>query len=688
MPASVTPAERARELRAQLDHHNYQYHVLDAPEVSDAEYDRLLHELKALEEQYPDLITPDSPTQRVGGTPVSGLAAVVHTTPMLSLENAFTEEDLINFDRRVRERLDDVASVEYAAEPKLDGLAVSFRYEAGRLVQAATRGDGTRGEDVTHNVRTIKAVPVSLRGSPPQLLEVRGEVFMTIAGFKAMNERALAAGEKVFVNPRNAAAGSLRQLDPRLTGSRPLDVFFYSVGETRGWKLPAKHSESLEQLREWGLKISPLVRVVEGAEGCLAYYRDIGEQRAKLKYEIDGVVYKVNRLALQRELGFVARAPRWAIAHKFPAHEENTIIRDVEFQVGRTGALTPVARLEPVFVGGVTVSNATLHNMDEVRRKDVRIGDTVVIRRAGDVIPEIVKVIVERRPASARMVELPAKCPVCGSDVEQVEGEAVARCSGGLFCAAQRKEALRHFASRRALDIEGLGSKIIDQLVDSGQVHTPADLYRLTLDQLANLERMAEKSAANLLAALEGSKTTTLARFLYALGIRDVGEATAAALAAHFGTIEALQDATEETIQEVPDVGPVVAAHVWHFFQQAQNRAVIDELRKRGVNWPAQARRATATEGALSGKTFVLTGTLDSMSRDQASDRITALGGKVSGSVSKKTTYVVAGAEAGSKLQKAQELGVEVLDEQGLLELLATGHRLQATGKTGGESDS
>lgn len=670
MPASVTPAERARELRAQLDHHNYQYHVLDAPEVSDAEYDRLLHELKALEEQYPDLITPDSPTQRVGGTPVSGLAAVVHTTPMLSLENAFTEEDLINFDRRVRERLDDVASVEYAAEPKLDGLAVSFRYEAGRLVQAATRGDGTRGEDVTHNVRTIKAVPVSLRGSPPQLLEVRGEVFMTIAGFKAMNERALAAGEKVFVNPRNAAAGSLRQLDPRLTGSRPLDVFFYSVGETRGWKLPAKHSESLEQLREWGLKISPLVRVVEGAEGCLAYYRDIGEQRAKLKYEIDGVVYKVNRLALQRELGFVARAPRWAIAHKFPAHEENTIIRDVEFQVGRTGALTPVARLEPVFVGGVTVSNATLHNMDEVRRKDVRIGDTVVIRRAGDVIPEIVKVIVERRPASARMVELPAKCPVCGSDVEQVEGEAVARCSGGLFCAAQRKEALRHFASRRALDIEGLGSKIIDQLVDSGQVHTPADLYRLTLDQLANLERMAEKSAANLLAALEGSKTTTLARFLYALGIRDVGEATAAALAAHFGTIEALQDATEETIQEVPDVGPVVAAHVWHFFQQAQNRAVIDELRKRGVNWPAQARRATATEGALSGKTFVLTGTLDSMSRDQASDRITALGGKVSGSVSKKTTYVVAGAEAGSKLQKAQELGVEVLDEQGLLELL------------------
>lgn len=677
MPASVTPARRARELRAQLDHHNYQYHVLDAPEVSDAEYDRLMLELKALEAQHPQLATPDSPTQRVGAAPVGELAEVVHSTPMLSLDNAFTEEDLLNFDRRVRERLDDVESVEYAAEPKLDGLAVSFRYEAGRLVQAATRGDGMRGEDVTHNVRTIKAVPVRLRGSPPPLLEVRGEVFMLIAGFKAMNERALAAGEKVFVNPRNAAAGSLRQLDPRLTASRPLDVFFYGIGETRGWKLPSRHSESLQQLREWGFRVSPLLRVVAGAAGCLEYYRDIGAQRAKLKYEIDGVVYKVNRFAQQRDLGFVARAPRWAIAHKFPAHEENTSVRGVEFQVGRTGALTPVARLEPVFVGGVTVSNATLHNMDEVRRKDVRIGDTVVIRRAGDVIPEIVKVILEKRPDSARLVELPAKCPVCGSDVEQVEGEAVARCSGGLVCPAQRKEALRHFASRRALDIEGLGSKIIDQLVDhpdaSKRVHTAADLYRLTLAQLASLERMAEKSAANLLAALEHSKTTTLARFLYALGIRDVGEATAAALAAYFGSLEALLEATQEMIQEVPDVGPVVAAHVWNFFQQPQNLSVIDELRRQGVHWPVQARRTAAAEGALSGKTFVLTGTLESMSRDQASDRIMALGGKVSGSVSKKTTYVVAGAEAGSKLAKAQELGVEVLDEKGLLKLLAKG---------------
>lgn len=666
-----TPEKRVRALREQLDRHNYRYYVLDDPEVSDAEYDRLMRELQALEAQHPRLVTPDSPTQRVGASPVGELAEVVHATPMLSLDNAFDEEDVLNFDRRVRERLDDIASVEYAAEPKLDGLAISFRYEAGRLVQAATRGDGTRGEDVTHNVRTVKAVPVQLRGSFPELLEVRGEIFMTLAGFKVMNERALAAGEKVFVNPRNAAAGSLRQLDPRLTATRPLDVFFYGVGATHGWKLPDRHSETLLQLREWGLKISPLLQVVRGAEGCLAYYREIGARRASLKYEIDGVVYKVNRFAQQRDLGFVARAPRWAIAHKFPAHEENTVVRDVEFQVGRTGALTPVARLEPVFVGGVTVSNATLHNMDEVRRKDVRIGDTVVVRRAGDVIPEIVKVIADRRPESAREVELPARCPVCGSEVERVEGEAVARCTGGLFCGAQRKESLRHFASRRALDIEGLGSKLIDQLVDSDQVRSPADLYRLTLAQLANLERMAEKSATNLMQALERSKRTTLARFLYGLGIRDVGEATAAALAAHFGELDPLLAASEESIQEVPDVGPVVAAHVYHFFQQPQNRQVIDELRGQGVSWPAQQRRAVSASGALEGKTFVLTGTLSSMGRDEAKDRITALGGKVSGSVSKKTDYVVAGAEAGSKLKKAEELGVQVLDEEQLLRLLA-----------------
>ena len=662
--------ERVRELREQIERHNYRYYVLDDPTVSDAEYDRLMRELKDIEAAHPQLVTADSPTQRVGIAPVGELREVVHSTPMLSLDNAFTEEDLINFDRRVRERLDDVESVEYAAEPKLDGLAVSFRYEHGVLVQAATRGDGSRGEDVTHNVKTIKAVPVRLRGKAPEVLEVRGEVFMTLAGFKAMNEKALAAGEKVFVNPRNAAAGSLRQLDPRLTATRPLDVFFYSVGETRGWKMPARHSESLEQLRELGLKISPLLRVVQGAQGCLDYYRSVGEQRASLPYEIDGVVYKVNRFQQQRDLGFVARAPRWAIAHKFPAHEETTVVRGGAFQVGRTGALTPVARLEPVFVGGVTVSNATLHNMDEVQRKDVHIGDTVVIRRAGDVIPEIVKVIVEKRPPDARKVVLPRKCPICDSDVERVEGEAVARCTGGLFCPAQRKEALRHFASRRALDIEGLGSKLIDQLVDSDRVRSPADLYMLTVQDFIQLDRMGEKSATNLVSALEGSKKTTFARFLYALGIRDVGEATAAALAAHFGSIESLEAATEEQIQEVPDIGPVVAAHVSHFMQQPHNREVIQQLRAAGVEWPVQVRRAGAAEGPLAGKTFVLTGTLDSMSRDQASDRITALGGKVAGSVSKKTHYVVAGAEAGSKLKKAQELGVEVLDEAEFLRLL------------------
>lgn len=670
--AAKSAAAKVRDLRKQLEHHNYRYHVLDDPEVSDAEYDRLLRELKALEEQYPDLITPDSPTQRVGATPVSELQEVVHSRPMLSLDNAFADEDVVAFDRRVRERLEDVEQVEYSAEPKLDGLAISFRYESGRLVQAATRGDGLRGEDVTHNVRTIKAVPTVLRGAAPKLLEVRGEVFMLIAGFKAMNQRALERGERTFVNPRNAAAGSIRQLDPRLAANRPFDVFFYGVGETDGWKLPARHSEALQQLREWGLKVSPLLEIVQGAEGCLQYYRDIGAKRASLPYEIDGVVYKVNRFVQQRELGFVARAPRWAIAHKFPAHEENTIVRGVEFQVGRTGALTPVARMDPVFVGGVTVSNATLHNMDEVRRKDVRIGDTVVIRRAGDVIPEVVKVILERRPKDAVEVELPRRCPVCNSAVEREEGEAVARCTGGLYCPAQRKEAIRHFASRRALDIDGLGTKIIDQLVESDPplVRSPADLYELSAEQLAALDRMGEKSAENLISAIEDSKKhATLPRFLYALGIRDVGEATAAALANHFGSLKELQDATEEQIQEVPDVGPVVAAHVYKFFQEKHNRDVLAALSKH-IQLQVQARKAASGEGPLAGKTFVLTGSLDSMSRDQASERIVALGGKVAGSVSKKTSYVVAGAEAGSKLAKAQELGVEVLDEKAFLTLL------------------
>ncbi|WP_198683793.1 NAD-dependent DNA ligase LigA [Peristeroidobacter agariperforans] len=665
-----SPAARAEDLRRQLEHHNYRYYVLDDPEVSDAEYDRLLNELKQIETDNPDLITPDSPTQRVGATPVSELQEAVHTTPMLSLDNAFTDEDLINFDRRVRERLETDKIIEYVAEPKLDGLAMSFRYEKGKLVRAATRGDGMKGEDVTHNVRTIKAVPTQLRGKAPDVVDVRGEIFMTLAGFKAMNQRALEKGEKVFVNPRNAAAGTMRQLDPRLAASRPLDVFFYAVGEHGNWKLPPTHYEVLEQLREWGCKVSPLVKRVQGAEGCLEYYQDIGEKRSSLKYEIDGVVYKVNRFAQQRELGFVSRAPRWAIAHKFPAHEENTIVRDVEFQVGRTGALTPVARLEPIFVGGVTVSNATLHNMDEVQRKDVQIGDTVVIRRAGDVIPEVVKVVLERRPKNARPVVLPEKCPICGSAVEREEGEAVARCTGSLSCAAQLKGALLHFAGRRAMDIDGLGEKIVDQLLTEGLVHSPADLYQLTVEQFANLERLGEKSAKNLVSALEKSKKTTLARFLYAVGIRDVGESTATALANHFGSIEALQDANEAAIQEVPDVGPVVAAHVYTFFQQPHNREVIQALRDLGVNWPAQKARAAPTEGPLTGKTFVLTGTLESMSRDDAGDRITALGGKVTGSVSKKTSYVVAGSEAGSKLTKAQELGVEILDEAAFLKLL------------------
>jgi DNA ligase (NAD+) len=667
-----SPAARAVDLRRQLEHHNYRYYVLDDPEVSDAEYDRLLNQLKQIEADNPDLITPDSPTQRVGASPVSELQEAVHTTPMLSLDNAFTEEDLINFDRRVRERLETDKVIEYVAEPKLDGLAMSFRYENGKLVRAATRGDGMKGEDVTHNVRTIKAVPTQLRGKAPDVIDVRGEVFMTLAGFKAMNQRALEKGEKVFVNPRNAAAGTMRQLDPRLAATRPLDVFFYAVGEHGNWKLPATHYEVLEQLREWNLKVSPLAKRVQGVEGCLEYYRDIGEKRHSLKYEIDGVVYKVNRFAQQRELGFVSRAPRWAIAHKFPAHEENTIVRDVEFQVGRTGALTPVARLEPIFVGGVTVSNATLHNMDEVKRKDVHIGDTVVIRRAGDVIPEVVKVVLERRPKNAKAVELPKSCPICGSAVEREEGEAVARCTGSLSCAAQLKGALLHFAGRRAMDVDGLGEKIVDQLIEgeSPLVKSPADLYKLTVEQFASLERLGEKSAKNLVDALEKSKKTTLARFLYGVGIRDVGESTATALANHFGSIEALQEASEAAIQEVPDVGPVVAAHVYTFFQQPHNREVIQALRDRGVHWPAQKARAAPTEGPLTGKTFVLTGTLESMSRDDAGDRITALGGKVTGSVSKKTSYVVAGAEAGSKLTKAQELGVEILDEAAFLQLL------------------
>ena len=667
--ASRDATRRIRELREQIEHHNYRYYVLDDPEVSDARYDQLLTELRRLEGEHPDLVTPDSPTQRVGGAPARGFGEVVHAVPMLSLDNAFTDEDALDFDRKVRERLD-VEDVEYSAEPKIDGLAINLRYEQGRLVQAATRGDGAKGEDVTANVRAIRSVPLTLRGRPPAVLEVRGEVFMTRRSFAEINRRASEQGEKTFANPRNAAAGSLRQLDPAVTASRSLDLFLYGLGATDGWTLPRRHSEVLAALREFGLRTCPETDVVRGAAGCLDYYRRIGLARDSLGYDIDGVVYKVDRLDWQRDLGFVARAPRWAVAHKFPAQEETTVVRDVEFQVGRTGALTPVARLEPVFVGGVTVSNVTLHNMDELARKDVRIGDTVVVRRAGDVIPEVVRVIPDLRPKNARAVTLPESCPVCQSHVTRAEGEAVARCTGGLVCSAQRREALRHFASRRAMDVEGLGDKLVEQLVEAGRVETPADLYTLTAKELAGLDRMGEKSAANLVAALDASKQTTLPRFLFALGIRDVGEATALALAEHFGTLEPLEQATLDEIQQVRDVGPVVAAHVRDFFDEARNRKVIEALRAAGVRWPALKRAATAAAGPLTGQVVVITGTLAGFSRDAAKDAARAAGATVTDSVSKKTTLLVVGADAGSKLKKAQELGVRIVDEAEFRSLL------------------
>jgi DNA ligase (NAD+) len=668
---SADVRERVAVLRREIEHHNYRYYILDDPEIPDAEWDRLLQELRNLEEDYPSLVTADSPTQRVGATPTDEFAEVRHRIPMLSLDNAFSDDDLRNFDRRVRERLGIDSEVDYSAEPKLDGLAISVTYEQGVLVRAATRGDGTTGEDVTANVRTIRSVPLHLRGKAPALFEARGEVFMPVAGFERLNAEAAKKGEKVFANPRNAAAGSLRQLDPRVTAQRPLDIFFYAVGAVEGLGLPNSHSATLELLKEFGLRVSPEVRRVRGPEGCLAYYTDIGRRRASLDYQIDGVVYKVDSIAAQRELGFVSRAPRWAIAHKFPAEEALTVLRDVEFQVGRTGAMTPVARLEPVFVGGVTVSNATLHNMDEVARKGVRIGDTVVVRRAGDVIPEVARVLLDRRPRDTRDIALPSRCPVCASPVERDAEAAVARCTGGYRCSAQRKERIRHFASRRALDIEGVGEKLVDQLVDAGLVESPAELYSLTLDTLAGLARMGPKSAENVLAALERSKKTTLARFLFALGIRDVGEATAAALAAHFGEIDSLMAADIESVQQVPDVGPVIAAHVVEFFADDANRRVIDRLRRAGVSWPSVSKASGGSQ-PLSGLTFVLTGTLESMPREEAEDALRALGAKAAGSVSKKTSYVVAGRDAGSKLKKAEELGVPVLDENALRQILSS----------------
>ena len=752
----VDAARRAETLRRELTHHAYRYYVLDDPEIPDAEYDRLFRELEALETAYPSLLSADSPTQRVGGAPLTGFAEVEHRLPMLSLNNALDESEMREFDRRVRRGLG-VDAVVYSAEPKLDGLAVSLLYEAGVLMQAATRGDGYRGEDVTAQVRTIQSVPLRLQGAAadlPALLEVRGEVFLTHARFAAINARARASGGKPFANPRNAAAGSLRQLDPRITASRRLSLFCYGVGVLEGGCNGAdgfdSHSDALAHIGAWGLPVSPEQRRITGVDACLAYHRDIGRRREGLDYDIDGVVFKVDRRADQETLGFVARAPRWAIAFKFPAREELTIVEAIEFQVGRTGAVTPVARLQPVQVAGVTVSNATLHNMDGVRRKDVRVGDTVFVRRAGDVIPEVVRVLSERRPADAPPVELPAHCPVCGSDVVRAEGEVVARCSGGLFCAAQRKEAIRHFASRRAMDIEGLGDKLIDQLVERDLVHDPSDLYRLGLEDYAGLDRMGEKSAQNLMDALERSRETGLARFIYALGIREVGEATAAALADHFGdlaplmsagaadfvrrgvrgvgpkTAAALLDYLAEHPDAKPDdglagwlaglgvrglnadiaariaerfdgiaalraagpealrggeqsliegVGPVVAAHIQAFFAQTHNREVIERLLDPalgGIRWRRDEPAASAHAGneqPLAGKVFVITGTL-SRSRDAFKAELQALGAKVTGSVSRNTDYLLAGSEAGSKLQKAESLGVTVLDEGRLRQLI------------------
>ncbi len=673
MASKKTIASTIETLRQTIREHNYQYYVLDEPSIPDAEYDRLLRQLQALEDDHPELITPDSPTQRVGGEALTGFKQVRHAVPMLSLGNAFEEQELSDFDRRIHERLEIEPNdaVEYAAEPKLDGVAMSVVYRNGSLVQAATRGDGTTGEDITHNARTIEAVPLKLLGAGyPTVLEVRGEVYMPKAGFAAYNEAALAKGEKPFVNPRNAAAGSLRQLDPRLTAGRPLGFFAYSAGQIEGGSLPATHAEFLQQLRSWGLPVCGENALVLGVKGCMEYYRQVGVRRDELPFEIDGVVYKVNNYQQQRQLGFVSRAPRWAIAHKFPAQEELTTVKQIEVQVGRTGALTPVARLEPVFVGGVTVTNATLHNEDEIRRKDVRTGDTVIVRRAGDVIPEIVAVVSERRRNGAQPFEMPNRCPECGSEVVRTEGESVARCSGGLVCPAQRKEAIRHFASRRALDIDGLGDKLIEQLVEGEHIKTVADLFGLDIDTLVGLDRVGKKSAQNLLDAVERSKHTELSRLLYAIGIREVGETTAAALAAHFGKLEAIATADQEALELVPDVGPIVARHIVEFFAEPHNRSVIAELRLLGLTWPESEPVSVGEQGSLSGNTYVLTGTLNSMTRDEAKKALLGLGAKVTGSVSRKTTALIAGANAGSKLTKAESLGVAIFDEADLEALL------------------
>ncbi|CDH04411.1 DNA ligase [Xenorhabdus bovienii str. oregonense] len=665
--------EKINKLRATLRHHEYLYHVMDAPEIPDAEYDRLMRELKVLEEQHPELITADSPTQRVGAAPLTAFGQVCHEIPMLSLDNVFDEESYLAFDKRVRDRLKDSRDLVFCCELKLDGLAVSLLYEGGELVQAATRGDGTTGENITVNVRTIHAIPLRLKGNNiPARVEIRGEVFMKQGGFEKLNDEARRKGNKVFANPRNAAAGSLRQLDPRITAKRPLTFYCYGVGVLEGGELPASHYERLMQFKQWGLPVSDNVKLCQGTQQVIDFYHNIEQQRPILGFDIDGVVIKVDSLELQETLGFVAKAPRWATAFKFAAQEQMTIVRDVEFQVGRTGAITPVARLEPVQVAGVIVSNATLHNADEIERLGLRIGDTVVIRRAGDVIPKVVGVVQDKRPAESQEVIFPEYCPVCRSDIERVEGESVARCTGGLFCGAQRKEALKHFVSRRAMDVDGMGEKIIEQLVDKEYVKTPADLFRLTAGKLTGLERMGPKSAQNTIDALEKSKKTTFARFIYSLGIREVGEATAANLVSHFATLEKLRAADTEALIAVQDVGGVVASHVVNFFNEPHNQTVIDDLIDNiGIHWESIETLQSDTVGnSFAGKIVVLTGSLNRLSRDEAKDKLTALGAKVTGSVSKKTDLVIAGEAAGSKLAKATELGIEVIDEEEMLRLL------------------
>lgn len=666
---NVSVEQRIDQLIQQIDDHNYAYYVLDDPKIPDAEYDRLMRELEGLEAQHPDKVRPDSPTQRVGGKADSAFDTVKHLRPMLSLDNVFNDEELIAFNKRVIDRLSIRNEVEYVCEPKLDGAAVSLLYENGFLVRAATRGDGKVGEDITQNIKTIKSIPLKLRGDYPKRVEVRGEVFMQKSVFEELNDSARETGNKVFANPRNAAAGSLRQLDPSITAKRKLSIYVYSLGLAEGVELAEKHFGRLMQIKDWGLPVCPEITVVQGVNHCQEYYESILQRRDDLPYEIDGVVYKVNSIQQQETLGFVAKAPRWAIAHKFPAQEELTILEKVDFQVGRTGAITPVARLQPVFVGGVTVSNATLHNMDEITRLDVHEGDTVIIRRAGDVIPQVVSVVKDRRPENAQPVSMLKECPVCSSPVEREDDQAIYRCTGGLICRAQRKESIKHFASRKAMDIDGLGDKLVELMVEEGLIESIADLYRLTVGQVSAMERMGEKSATNLINAIESSKSTTLPKFLYSLGIREVGEVTAQTLANELLTLDAVMKASEAELLELPDIGPVVAQHIVMFFDNDENKKIINELIQLGVNWPVIEKRSI-DEMPLAGQTIVLTGTFEAMSRNVAKEKLQQLGAKVSGSVSAKTHKVFAGPGAGSKLTKAQSLGISVGDEAELLALL------------------